>query len=250
MFRDLLISKQSAKGWSSLGYKTNGLVAAYDGQFNAGDALHDGTATTWVDVSGNGNDMDLTGHSVTWGSDCLVCSDTAGVSTSPSRLSVTDTMKYSTVEIVFVATTGTSGAGDAAAGIWNTSRDASSGYIGNDGSGNLQYRYQPTGTSNTIAKINNLNTQNKAYFCGRVYSNGQAVYNLINPGASIESGSFASGTATATPSNEPGGIYILGDAHTSWWFGGTIWAIRIYNRALTATERVANAQIDVNRFGL
>ena len=43
-------------GWVNP-YVTNGLVAMWDGEWNAGGSVHDSAATTWVDLSGTGNDL-------------------------------------------------------------------------------------------------------------------------------------------------------------------------------------------------
>ena len=244
MFRDLLIANAAKRSWSNLGYVSSGLVAAYDGQFNAGDALHDPMATTWADLSGHGYNINLSDHSFTWDSDCLVVTDTGGVSTGVARASVSDTMKYHTVEIVMVANSGSVGQGDCAAGIWNTDRVAGSGYIGNNNSSGVQYRYQPSGTTNTNAVLSNVNTQTKAYWCGQTTSSRVYLYRRVGGSAEM------SDNTSASPTNEPGGIYLLGDGVSVWWFSGKIWAVRFYNRALGATERATNYAIDARRFGL
>lgn len=219
---------------------SSGLVAAYDGQFNAGDALHDGTVTTWYDVSGHGYNINLSDHSFTWDSDALVVTDTGGVSGGGAHASVSDTMKYHTVEIVMVANSGSVGQGDCAAGIWNAGRVAGSSYIGNDNSDGVQYRYQPSGTTNVSPSISSTNTQTKRHWAGTVSSTRQYIYR--NGG----SGQYKS----VSPSNEPGGIYLLGDGVNVWWFSGKIWAVRFYNRALSASELTANYAIDARRFNI
>jgi hypothetical protein len=45
------------------GYITDGLIAMWDGEWNAGRGKHDPNTTTWVDLTGNGHD--LTFHSIT-----------------------------------------------------------------------------------------------------------------------------------------------------------------------------------------
>ena len=44
------------KGWQNP-YVTNGLIAMWDGEWNAGGGVHDSNAAKWVDLSGNGHDL-------------------------------------------------------------------------------------------------------------------------------------------------------------------------------------------------
>ena len=53
------------KGWANP-YVTNGLIGMWDGEWNVAGGQHDGTATTWVDISGNNRDAVLTG-TYSWG---------------------------------------------------------------------------------------------------------------------------------------------------------------------------------------
>ena len=50
-------SKWDAQMSTPDGYITDGLVAMYDGEWNAGRGKHDPNATVWVDLTGNGNDL-------------------------------------------------------------------------------------------------------------------------------------------------------------------------------------------------
>lgn len=50
------VFKATRRGLTSLSYVVPGLVALYDGIDNAGYGQHDGSTTTWADLSGNGND--------------------------------------------------------------------------------------------------------------------------------------------------------------------------------------------------
>ena len=51
-------------------YATNGLVAWFDGYENAGFGQHSTAATTWKDLSGNGNDASVDTTPVGWGETC------------------------------------------------------------------------------------------------------------------------------------------------------------------------------------
>ena len=48
-------------------YVTNGLIGLWDGEWNIGGGHHDGSATTWADISGNNRDAVLSG-TYSWGS--------------------------------------------------------------------------------------------------------------------------------------------------------------------------------------
>ena len=45
-------------GWVNP-YVPDGLVAMWDGEWNAGGGVHDPNATVWKDLSGNGYDMNV-----------------------------------------------------------------------------------------------------------------------------------------------------------------------------------------------
>ena len=50
------IGTMQVEGVNAFSYVQKGLVACYDGIENAGAGTHDPNATTWVDLTGNGND--------------------------------------------------------------------------------------------------------------------------------------------------------------------------------------------------
>ena len=51
-------SQTSASGWVNP-YVTDGLIAMWDGEWNAGGGVHDPEATVWKDLSGYGYDLPL-----------------------------------------------------------------------------------------------------------------------------------------------------------------------------------------------
>ena len=60
------VFRKQWRGITSRSYVTPGLVAQYDGIRNVGhDAAHSDSATTWVDLTGNGNDA-VKGANITW----------------------------------------------------------------------------------------------------------------------------------------------------------------------------------------
>lgn len=54
--RQIFLGRGGKAAWRNP-YVTDGLVAMWDGEWNAGGGVHDQNATTWVDISGNGNNM-------------------------------------------------------------------------------------------------------------------------------------------------------------------------------------------------
>jgi len=60
-------SRPSAPGWQNP-YDTNGLIAMWDGEWNAGGGIHDSSATTWKDLVGN-NDL-MMDSNVVWQDKC------------------------------------------------------------------------------------------------------------------------------------------------------------------------------------
>ena len=64
------------EGLNAFSYIQKGLAACYDGVENAGAGVHDPNATTWVDLTGHGNDGTV-GSGITWTANGWVC--TGGV---------------------------------------------------------------------------------------------------------------------------------------------------------------------------
>ena len=90
------------------------LVLWYDGIENAGEGIHDPTATTWTDLSGNGNDGTITDG--TWASDHLVFNgSTTWVNCGRQDLPVL------TLEVVVMHNSAqSSGESDSVAGNWQS----------------------------------------------------------------------------------------------------------------------------------
>lgn len=54
-----IVGAFAKSGYTAKDYVQGGLVAMWDGIENAGWGVHDPSATTWIDLSGNGNDIDV-----------------------------------------------------------------------------------------------------------------------------------------------------------------------------------------------
>ena len=103
--------RRGGGGWVNP-YVTNGLVAMWDGEWNAGGGVHDNTVTEWFDLTGNSHRMYA--PSPSWGTNYAYCENNA-----ESRFRETAaeaewfrdlvaTGKY-TVELVFTPATGGGG---------------------------------------------------------------------------------------------------------------------------------------------
>lgn len=97
------------EGLNAFSYIQKGLAACYDGIENAGAGVHDPNATTWVDLTGHGNDGTV-GSGITWTANGWVC--TGGVDTpiviGPGGAAVTGSETF-TME--FTGTRATTGRG-------------------------------------------------------------------------------------------------------------------------------------------
>ena len=56
---------REGSSWSNP-YVTDGLIAMWDGEWNAGGGVHDAAAATWKDLSGNGFDLTVDQGHVVW----------------------------------------------------------------------------------------------------------------------------------------------------------------------------------------
>ena len=99
------------EGLNAFSYIQKGLVACYDGIENAGEGVHDPNATTWVDLTGNGNNGTV-GSGITWAANGWVNTQSAPVakpiSVGPGLAAVTGAETF-TME--FTGTRGSTGRG-------------------------------------------------------------------------------------------------------------------------------------------
>ena len=201
-------------------YVTNGLIAMWDGEWNAGGGVHDANATTWLDLSGNGNDLDITAG--TWAADHFVCNGASG-----GKTGFIDGVL--TLEAVAKIT------------ATNDYRFA----IGLHTSGSNFDRY--FGTNRTLInfysngpgvplRVGVVESYGFDYVVGAIYKNGGPV--------------APAGNGTYYPKGQATGVVLGASAGGGYPFGGEIYAIRLYSRALTAAEVAANYAVDAARFGL
>lgn len=215
-------------------YVQTGLIHRWDGIDNTLNG-HDGSTTTWYDLVGT--DHLVMNQSVlpTWETNALSFPKTAG-----QRLIGTndaESVGTQTIELCFLPTESHT------AGL-----------------------FIPLGNT-TLGKIciYSDNTFGVNGASGKTYQNPEsAITELHHVAAVIENGTITAAYGNATAASlstkthsfaDPYTKRVLGQANersnsTSYPFKGKIFAARIYNRALSASEIANNYELDVTRFGL
>lgn len=227
--------RRGGGGWQNP-YVTDGLIAMWDGEWNAGGGVHDANATVWKDLSATGNDATLS-QWATWSGDSLVTDGThyaaladadklSGVRFAEIAYRRTLT-RYGYVGLFAVKKIGPS---DNASSLMMAFR-SSAFMAGDHGRLVIDGEYRN-------AAINNVplsGTIGVDYYVPKIYID------------SSEGEIVADGEAwSQTTVGEIGGRY----ARAGNVYNGEICSIRIYNRALTAAEIAANYAIDKQRFNL
>ena len=201
-------------------YITDGLVAMWDGEWNAGGGVHDANAITWADLSNNGNDLNITAG--TWAADHFVCNGAAGGKT---------------------------------------------GFINGIGTIEIVAKRTSSSTYQLAIGLNQSQSQYNRYFAiSDNYANFRSsgprlpiTINAVESFACVYAGDILYKNGAAAASAGTGDYYVTGGNYNTvlgisgsgrYPFGGMIYAIRLYSRALTAAEVAANYAIDAARFGL
>ena len=204
-------------------YVQDGLIAMWDGIENAGWGVHDPNATTWTELIG-GETVNLS-SGIEFGDDCArTTSDFSGsrwaLRTEKECQHMTAVFKTSSTEIQFVIlrlrTRSCIGASGSSFGIGLRQSIPANNIVGNRFSISANYATASSPTADS------------AYVNGVENTNRSAV-NYANP--------VSRGTC-------------IGGGYNSMPFFGEIFNIRLYSRALTASEIAANYAIDKARFNL
>lgn len=83
-------------------YVTDGIIAMWDGEWNAGPGVHDASATVWKDLSRNANDLTLwPGGDETWETNAIANADKGSPRTACMATAPHDPGQFATIEIVF-----------------------------------------------------------------------------------------------------------------------------------------------------
>ena len=221
-----------------------GLVAHFDGIDNAGTGTHDPNATTWTDLTGNGNVGTLAAN-VTWAADGWVnAANCYPVSLGPGTISPVTASKTFTAQ--FAATPSRGNVRECFFGQYDApgiTIEHNSGGV-SDGRIRLYYNLTDGGTAvsqeyaditvaagewASIAATSEPGKQT-------VWKNGTTSQSMTSP---------LTGTLVGTRNSTIGGDI----SRTQMAFRGTYNVFRLYDRVLTEDEIKVNAAVDAVRFG-
>ncbi|MBQ6338440.1 MAG: hypothetical protein IJI36_04770 [Kiritimatiellae bacterium] len=246
----------TAEGVDAFSYVQKGLAACYDGIENAGAGTHDPNATTWVDLTGNGNDGAVE-DGIAWAANGWVNSSAAAVakpiSVGPGLAATTGSETF-TME--FTGTRSTA------------ARSTLFGQYAYKPSVNFEYTANGAGaTANSLrlhfyVSLAESNTLNQYTTQATTFRVGDSA-TLAFTAAPTERGLWKDGVRGTFTDNTRSADRILyrnttcdsvigGDAardgDLQFPFIGTCNAFRLYNRVLTTEELAVNTAVDAVRF--
>ena len=228
-------------GWKNP-YVTDGLVAMWDGEWNAGGGKHISSTMRWVDVCGN--EQDMTPYDgitpLVFNDKALITTDTVPYNTTSGRL-INDKVSSYTIECGFLNLR----CGYSRNAFYNGSLNSTTGTTFNGmiwGSG--------IGTNTPMRVcINNV-----AYQMNSTISTGERVYLAIafnnGSGDIYHNGIIDIQTTTSGINGNTnlfigaGGSAAMQSCYSEYYF------LRIYSRSLLVDEISHNYQIDKKRFNL
>ena len=250
------VCTMKVEGVDAFSYIQKGLVACYDGVENAGAGVHDANATTWVDLTGNGNDGTV-GSGITWVANGWVNTSEAPVikpiSVGPGLAAATGSETF-TMEFTGKRE--------------STLRSTLFGQYANKPSVNFEYTANGNGaTANSLrlhfyVSLAESNTLNQYTTQATTFRNGDSA-TLAFTAAPTERGLWKDGVRGTFTDNTRSADRILyrnttcdsvigGDSaregNSQFPFIGTCNAFRLYNRVLTTEELAVNTAVDAVRF--
>ena len=246
------VFKRQWRGPTSRSYVTPGLVAQYDGIKNVGhDADHSDNTSTWVDLTGNGNDA-VKNANVTWvengwqnSVDCYPMTIPEG---NGSATTVAGTIATKVFTMQFAVTPSRHNARQCFFGQYSQPGSFSIEHNSSSGAakvGFFRFYYYYTDKNATDDVFDNSLTLQKDEWASM-----SAVSELDKQ--SIWKNGTSSLTLTKSLAKKLTNIcesVIGGDnLRTNMAFRGTYNAFRLYNRVLTADEMKVNAAVDAIRF--
>lgn len=228
----------AGKAWTNP-YVTDGLIGLWDGEWNVAGGRHDGSATTWVDISGNNRDAVLSG-TYSWGSNYWHVNSITGSASDKglARWPAQNLGSGQTVEFVI-----------------DPIESSTYGRI----IGEAAYVASPVVTSSNIYAL---------YMYGYGLDTSHAIIDIIPGFNNLEkhlhqivhpSGGpmkyYIDGilcwTDNATQDNTGGEYgYFANRSTLDRGINAYYFTMRRYNRALTDNELAANRAVDAERFGL
>lgn len=207
-------------------YVTDGMVAMWDGEWNVGIGEHDDSTTVWVDLSGNGNDLEVDNVYCHWEDNCLR-SDT--VRRTKLFAKANTAFSYETCEFVvermeYPGLVSFSGMGD------NKMFEYDREYV--------QFLNHYTET------VADEEFPSKAS-CQCIYNSGSSLSAWIN-GIPMVRGTIRSDWTWATKKQNFG--LGGGSSYQLYQITGRIFSVRLYSRKLSESELAHNLELDMARF--
>ena len=223
--KQIYLGRSAKAAWTNP-YVTDGLVAQYDGEWNAGGGVHDAAAAKWKDLIGNRDWTELP-YNFVW-TDISAASNSNGwYNISAVRATENWNVQYSHIEVCGKCFSGKNSSvcfclgNSRMFGILPTNNRGFQFASGKPTMGGGFY--SPWSVAATLDSSNNITS---------CYYNSEArTANL--------------GTSTWLSAN-----YVRFAETSSYRFYGEIFSLRLYSRALTAAEVAANHAIDKERFNL
>ena len=224
--------------YTSLSYATNALVAQFDGVENAARGVHNPSVRYWTDLTGNGWDFTLTHTRAQFDDDRLVMRQTTTNGNEPPVGYAAKGLlagKYSTIEMVwmpFNSVYSVLNVGNINYGFFSCAKVVQFG----DQNGTDKWRYDDPSIVSGVVTCASCVYEDTTSTGKKGYVNGVAV---------------ARSTKTATTQYPASTTYswLAGESSaTDWGASCALYAMRFYDRKLTAAEIAANYKIDAIRF--
>ena len=215
---------------SSPQYVSNGLVLHYDAINNTGSG-HNSSTTTWKDLSGNGNDSTITGG--TWTDNSL--NFTASNKSNGVKTSKNFPIDFeNTFNIVFDLTTVST-----VEPLFGSRTTSSNGFMLFNYNSSNALSLDTKGGSTRINLGNRLSAN----------TNYDVTVTFSGTTANLYVNGQLAGTKTFTDAslNMPLSIFTAGAQSNA---RGSIYSVKVYNRALSAAEVQQNYNIDKEKYGL
>ena len=231
-----LASTANGEAYTSASYVQDGLIAQWDGIDNVGTGTHNPISAVWKDLKGS-CDMTLLNNGESWANGKALYVDGAGAAGS------TAAPRYTTIEVVYKMS---SGACLFVSGLkWGNTDWYISRIVAFSGG--------------TMAIFTNAHSGQTIYIPD---ANGDVVHSLsavyednssdVVISASMD-GYVRTQNTVQTSWYDATGVVMVGDRKTtarSEPWAGEIYAIRLYDRALSVGELAANQKVDEARFGV
>ena len=223
-------------GYTSASYVQEGLIAQWDGIDNAGTGTHNPLSAVWKDLKGS-CDMTLLNNGESWVNGKALYVDGAGAAGS------TAAPRYTTIEVVYKMA---GGACLFVSGLkWGNTDWYISRIVAFSGGTRAIFTNAHSGQTISIPDAN-----------GDVVHSLSAVYEDNSSDVVISAsmdGYVRAQNTVQTSWYDATGVVMVGDRKTtarSEPWAGEIYAIRLYDRALSVGELAANQKVDEARFGM